>query len=57
MANVWGERGPGRLNADTCGQRGRGVKNWQILADDFYGKKICLSLISYINAYGSCAGY
>ena len=30
-----GERG--RLNADTCGQRGRGSKTWQNLADVFYG--------------------
>ena len=25
-----------RLNADTCGQGGRRVKNWQNLADIFY---------------------
>ena len=28
--------GGGRLNADTCGKGGRGVKNWQNLADIFY---------------------
>ena len=31
-----GGRG-GRLNADKCGQGGRGVKNWQNFADVFYG--------------------
>ena len=30
-------RGEGdKLNTDTCGQGGRGVKNWQNLADIFY---------------------
>ena len=27
----------GRLNADTIGQGGEGVKNWKNLADVFYG--------------------
>ena len=31
------KRPGGRLNADTCGQRGKGVKNWPNLADVFYG--------------------
>ena len=29
--------GGGRLNADNCGQGGRGVKNWQNFAEVFYG--------------------
>ena len=45
----------GRLNADTCGQGGEGVKNWQNIADVFYawpGAPYTLYNINYILLLG-----
>ena len=43
-----------RTPADTCGQGGEGVKNWQNLADVFYGwplmkKNATVSIIFFIS--------
>ena len=46
---------PGRLNADTCGQGGEWVKDWQNIVDVFYawpGAPYTLYNINYILSLG-----